>query len=133
MSNKKTLKILKGALNMELWSITLYEDMISRIEDKKITKALAEIIDDSETHHMAALRKAIHKIKSKIPAKQKLSKERLKELLNKGLKEEIEQQKCYKRYINQISDKEIKRKLKRIFNDEIEHEKKIKKLIKHQP
>lgn len=129
MSDEKVLKMLKEALSLELWAITLYEDNIRRIGNKKIRQAYAELVEKGEIRHAETLRRAIHKITLNMPVKNKLSKERVKEVLATSLKEEIGQQRLYKKCIDKISDKQLKKELKHIFDDEVKHERKIRGLI----
>jgi len=129
MSNEKTLELLKEALNIELWAITLYEDYLNRISDKRIREGIIILINES-VEHAAEMRKAIHKMKLKMPVKKKLDQKKLKLLLDTGIKEEKDMQKIYTKIIKNVSDKEIKATAKKIFNNELRHEKIIKELIK---
>lgn len=129
MVYEKKLKMLKEALNLELWNITLYEDFIDRIEDQNIRKTLITLIIES-IGHATAMRRAILDLKLKIPIKQKINNEKLKELLEAGIKEEKGMQKAYKKILKDYPDETIKAQAKRILNDELRHEKMVKELIK---
>lgn len=127
MSNEKTLKLLKEAFNLELWVVMLYEDYLDRIKDKRMRKMFIDEINES-VKHAGIIRDIIHKLKLKMPVKRGINKDRVKKLLKTCLKEEIGAQKLYKKLISKIPDKEIKKKLKRIYNDEVKHEKDMRKL-----
>ena len=121
--------MLKQALNLELWMITLYEDYLNRINDVEIKKGIQKLIYES-TGHASDMRHAIHKLKLKSPIKRKLSKEKIRELLNTGMKEEVDAQLLYTNIAKTVNDKEIKKVAEKIYKDEVRHEKIVKKLIK---
>lgn len=129
MSDENILEMLKEALNLELWIITLYEDYLNRISDNKIRTDIAKLIQDS-VGHAALMRTAINKIKLSMPVEKPVSKEKLKDLLNTGIREEIEAQQLYTKLAGITKDKELVKISKKIFKDEVRHEKIVKNLIK---
>lgn len=129
MKNEEKLKLLKDALNLELWMITLYEDYLNRIEDKRIKIGIIRLIEESSGHEIA-IRKEIHRIKASMVVENKLSPERVRELLETGLKEELLAQKNYSSMARKIGDKHIISVANRIFKDEVRHEKIVRALIK---
>lgn len=128
MIHEEKIKMLKKALNLELWNITLYEDFLDRLRDPDIRTTLVTLITESISH-ATAMRMAILNLKLKTPIKQEINKEKLKELLEAGIKEETGMQKAYKEIIKKYPDETIKTQAEKILNDEQRHERMVKKLM----
>lgn len=129
MADEKLLKMLKQGLALELWSLTLYEDIVNRVDDKDARKLLAGIIESGELKHVGVMLRAIHKNSIGIPAEKKLSNEKVRAVLKKGLAEELGMQNFYRKAMRMTSDKGLKARFQGSLNDEIMHEKAIRRLI----
>ncbi|MFQ6136092.1 MAG: ferritin family protein [Candidatus Hydrothermarchaeales archaeon] len=130
MAEEEALEALKEDLKLELGLISLYERYIEEIGDRKIKKTLMHMVEDS-TKHALALRRLIHKILLDKEAGEGLSKERILEILERGLEEEENAVEVYEGHLRVIDDREVLDRVMEICADENEHEEEIKRAIEY--
>lgn len=132
--NQKLIKMLWGNMEREAAEVNLYQHNFDTIEDKEIREILTRLIFESAIHS-AKFRKMVCELSSESHAYEtkphtKLEGKELGKMLKRSLEWEIETKELYKKQASEVNNARVQDILLKIVEQEEEHEKLVKSLIK---
>ncbi|MEE8403449.1 MAG: ferritin-like domain-containing protein [Candidatus Hydrothermarchaeaceae archaeon] len=130
MEGRTTFDIIREDLNYEMVDIGLYYENLFRIKDEKVRDTVLHVLHDS-LRHALILTGILRNLGQDFEIEDEIGHEELVTVLQKGLQEEKNGVALYNEHLRLIESVEIHRKIREIFNDEMEHEKLVEDALEY--